>query len=191
MRRLIAISVTVAVTVLLAACSTVGINTASNGRSLDPLRDDVASLLIAFDLPRGLGPNNAAGQLFTFDVANGGPQEHLRLSLVPADADQVAGNLPPPGDGRAYYLYNIAENDKPAIRAAQQAAQARGISASSIQIGVVPHLCGAGQVDKNLLTVSIYGAIPGQTRLMPFMNQMPLAAVLQQPGSTQLAICQG
>jgi hypothetical protein len=61
----------------------------------------------------------------------------------------------------------------------------------SIQIGVVPHLCGAGQVDKNLLTVSIYGAIPGQTRLMPFMNQMPLAAVLQQPGSTQLAICQG
>ncbi len=191
MRRLIAVAVTAIVTVLLAACSTVGINTATNGRSLDPLHDDVASLLIAFDLPRGLGPNNAAGQLFTFDVANGGPQEHLRLSLVPADADQVAGNLPPPAEGHAYYLYNVAETDKPAIRAAQQAAQARGISASSIQIGVVPHLCGAGQVDQNVLTVSIYGAIPGQTRLMPFMNQMPLAAVLQQPGSTQLAICQG
>jgi hypothetical protein len=111
MRRLIAISVTVAVTVLLAACSTVGINTASNGRSLDPLRDDVASLLIAFDLPRGLGPNNAAGQLFTFDVANGGPQEHLRLSLVPADADQVAGNLPPPGGGSGSYPPTVAEKE--------------------------------------------------------------------------------
>jgi hypothetical protein len=187
MRHLIAIVLTLA----LAACSTVGINTGNNNRSLDPLHDDVASLLIAFDLPRGLGPNNTAGQLFTFDVAQGGPQEHLRSLLVPADVDQAAGGLPPPAEGRQYYLYTINENDKPAIRAAQQSAVARNLSANSIQIGVVPHLCGAGAVDKNVLTVSIYALIPGQTRMMPFMNQVPLATVLQQPGSTQLAICQG
>ena len=139
MRRLIAI----ALTLCLAACSTVGINTVNNGRALDPVNDDVASLLIAFDLPRGLGPNNAAGQLFTFDVAQGGPQEHLRSNLVPADADQVAGNLPPPADGRAYYLFTIDTQAQPAIRAAQAAAQARGITAASIQIGVVPQLCGS------------------------------------------------
>ena len=60
-----------------------------------------------------------------------------------------------------------------------------------LKTAFVPLLCGSGQADQTLLTVSIYGAIAGQTRLMPFMNQMPLAAVLQQPGSTQLAICQG
>ena len=118
MRRLIAI----ALTLCLAACSTVGINTVNNGRALDPVHDDVASLLIAFDLPRGLGPNNATGQLFTFDVAQGGPQEHLRSNLIPADADQVAGNLPPPQDGRAYYLYSIDPQAQPAIRAAQAVA---------------------------------------------------------------------
>jgi hypothetical protein len=187
MSRLIAITLTL----FLAACSTVGLDMGNTNRSLDPLHDDVASLLIAFDLPRGLGPNNTAGQLFTFDVAQGGPQEHLRSLLVPADVDQAAGGLPPPAEGRQYYLYTINETNKPSIRAAQQAAVARNLSASSIQIGVVPHLCGAGDIDKNALTVSIYALIPGQTRMMPFMNQVPLATVLQQPGSTQLAICQG
>ena len=187
MRRLIAI----ALTLCLAACSTVGLNTANNGRALDPINDDVASLLIAFDLPRGLGPNNVAGQLFTFDVAQGGPQEHLRSNLVPADADQVPGSLPPPQEGRAYYLYTVNEQNKPAIRAAQEAARARGVAASAIQIGVVPHLCGAPGIDRTMLTVSILAVIPGQTRPMPFMSNVPLTTVLQQPGSTQLAICNG
>lgn len=185
MFRLIA----VALTLFLAACSTGGININNGSRSLDPVNDDVASLLIAFDLPRGLGPNNTAGQLFTFDVAQGGPTEHLRSTLVPADADGVAANLPPPADGRAYYLYYVADKDKPAIRAAQAAAKARGITSASIQIGVVPHLCGSGPVDQNALTVSIFATLAGQTRLMPFMDRVPLATVLQQPGSTQLAIC--
>ena len=185
------ILIAAALTVFLAACSTVGLNTGNNNRSLDPLHDDVTSLLIAFDLPRGLGPNDKAGQLFTFDVAQGGPQEHIRSLLVPADVDQAGGALPPPAEGRQYYLYTINANDKPALQAAQAAAVARNLSPSSIQIGVVPHLCGAGEVDKNALTVSIYALIPGQTRMMPFMNQVPLAAVLQQPGSTQLAICAG
>jgi len=189
MRRLIAVAMTVAVTVLLAACSTAGINTASNGRSLDPLRDDVASLLIAFDLPRGLGPNNAAGQLFTFDVANGGPSEHLRATLVPADFDEVSSRLPAPAEGRQYYLYQLSEQSKGQIRAAQAAAAARGITASSIQLGIVPHLCSAGPVDQNTLTVSIFATLPGRTGLLPFMNRETLASVLQQPGSTQLAIC--
>ena len=45
--------------------------------TLDELANGAAFLLghnlIAFDLPRGLGP--AKGSLFTFDVANGGPAE--------------------------------------------------------------------------------------------------------------------
>lgn len=185
MLRLIA----VALTLFLAACSTAGINFNNPSRSLDPVNDDVASLLVAFDLPRGLGPNNVACQLFTFDVAQGGPTEHLRSTLVPADVDAAGGSLPPPADGRAYYLYTVADKDKAAIRAAQAAAKARGLTGASIQIGVVPHLCGSGPIDQSTLTVSIFATLPGQTRLMPFMDHVPLATVLQQPGSTQLAIC--
>lgn len=176
-------------TLLLAACSTLGVNGPSANGALDPLHDDVASLLIAFDLPRGLGPNNVAGQLFTFDVANGGPGEHLRAMLVPADVDEVSSRLPAPAEGRQYYLYQLSEQSKGQIRAAQAAAAARGIAASSIQLGIVPHLCSAGPVDQNVLTVSIFATLPGRTGLLPFMNQVSLAAVLQQPGSTQLAVC--
>ena len=56
---------------VLTACSTVGPGPGPGGGTLDPLRDDIGALLIAFDLPRGLGP--AKGSLFTYDVANGGP----------------------------------------------------------------------------------------------------------------------
>ena len=89
MSRLIAI----VLTLLLAACSTAGINTNNPSRSLDPVNDDVASLLIAFDLPRGLGPNNVAGQLFTFDVAQGGPAEKRGPTRGPAGGRGAGGEL--------------------------------------------------------------------------------------------------
>lgn len=187
MRTLFAIALSLA----LAACSTVGLNSPSANGSLDPLRDDVGSLLIAFDLPRGLGPNNVAGQLFTFDVAQGGPTEHLRLQLVPADADLAAGHLPPPADGRAYYLYSLDPAARAQIQAAQASANARGVPATSAQIGVVPHLCSSGPVDQNVTTVSIFATLPGRTGPLPFMNHETLANVLQMPGSTQLAVCKG
>ena len=127
-----------ALTLVLSACSTMGLNSPSASGSLDPLHDDVGSLLIAFDLPRGLGPNNAAGQLFTFDVPQGGPTEHLRLLLVPADADLAAGHLPPPAEGRAYYLYTLDGAARAQIQAAQATANARAVPGKSVQIGVVP-----------------------------------------------------
>jgi hypothetical protein len=185
MRRLTAIFTAL----LLAGCSTVGTPISGpSGKTLDPLIDDVASLLVAFDLPRGLGPVPTA-ELFTFDAANGGPQEHLRLTLLPADADQVAGNLPPPSEGRAYYFFALKEQDKATLRAAQASAQARGVTASNITLGIVPHLCASGPVDPTLLTVSIYGGVPGRTRFTPFISNELLADVQKRPGSTQMPPC--
>lgn len=178
-----------ALTLVLSACSTVGLNSPSASGSLDPLHDDVGSLLIAFDLPRGLGPNDRAGQLFTFDVPQGGPTEHLRLLLVPADADQAAGHLPPPADGRAYYLYTLDGAARAQVQAAQASANSRNVPGSTVQIGVVPHLCSSGPVDQYATTVSIFATLPGRTGPLPFMNHETLANVLQMPGSTQLAIC--
>ncbi|HVY51805.1 MAG TPA: hypothetical protein VHA07_09645 [Devosia sp.] len=185
MGRLIAISLTL----LLAACSTLGVTTPfGGGATLDPVHDDIGSLLIAFDLPRGLGPA-PSGQLFTFDVANGGPDEHLRLTLAQAEADQAMSALPPPAEGRAYYLFAVADKDRPALAAAQAAAAARGVAASGVKLGIVPHLCTSGTIDPNALTVSVFATIPGRTRLMPFLDQEPLAQLMTQPGSTQMPPC--
>ena len=171
---------------VLTACSTVGVGPGPGGNTLDPLRDDIASMLIAFDLPRGLGP--ASGSLFTFDVANGGPAEHLRLTPLQADVDGLPAGLPPPGVDRAYYLFAFSETDKLAIRNAQLTAQARGATSQNVTIGMVPKLCTAGPVDPNLVTVSVYAVLPGKSP-MPFVNRMVLAQLLQQPGSNQMGPC--
>ncbi|HZY68997.1 MAG TPA: hypothetical protein VFE52_10435 [Devosia sp.] len=183
MTRLIAAIVTALV---LAACSTVGGGSGPSNSTLDPLRDDIGALLIAFDLPRGLGP--APGSLFTFDVANGGPAEHLRLTPLQADVDGIPSNLPPPGVDRAYYLFAFSETDKLAIRNAQLTAQARGATSQNVTVGMVPKLCTAGTVDPNLVTVSVYAVLPGRTPL-PFLNRTLLSTLLQQPGSTQMGPC--
>jgi hypothetical protein len=172
--------------VVLAACSTVGPGPGPANGTLDPLHDDLSSLLIAFDLPRGLGP--AKGSLFTFDVANGGPAEHLRLVPLQADVDGLPSNLPPPGADRNYYLFAFSETDKLAIRNAQLTAQARGASAQNVTVGMVPKLCTAGPIDPNLVTVSVYAVLAGRSP-MPFLNRTVLAALLQQPGSTQMGPC--
>jgi predicted small secreted protein len=177
---------------LLAGCSTMGgggTNTAASGRNIDPLNDDVANILVALDLPRGLGPA-PAGQLFTFDVANGGPDQHLRISLARADdADQVGSLLPPPADGRAYYLFAVSDADKAKLQNAQAAALARNVTPQSIQIGIVPHFCTSGQVDPSTVTVSILGGVPGKTRMQPFLDNEPLSQVLLLPGSGQMPAC--
>ena len=170
---------------LLAACSTIGMPTGPTGK-LDLLRDDLAGMLVAFDLPRGLGP--AKGSLFTYDVANGGPGEHLRLVPVQANIDEVPRDLPPPGIDRAYYLFAFTEVDKLAIRNAQLSAQQRGASAANITVGMVPKLCTAGIVDPNSVTVSVYAVLPGRGA-MPFLDRQVLSVLLQQPGSTQMGPC--
>ena len=171
---------------VLSACSTVGPGPGPANATLDPLRDDIGATLIAFDLPRGLGP--AKGSLFTFDVANGGPAEHLRLTPLQADVDGIPANLPPPGVDRAYYLFAFSETDKLAIRNAQLTAQARGATAQNVTLGMVPKLCTAGPVDPNLVTVSVYAVLPGRSP-MPFLNRIVLSQLLQQPGSTQMGPC--
>lgn len=186
MASLVRLITAVCVMLVLAACSTVGPRPGPGGGSLDALRDDLGSLLIAFDLPRGLGP--AKGSLFTFDVANGGPAEHLRLTPLPADVDGIPANLPPPGVDRAYYLFAFSEADRFALRNGQASAQARGATAANVTIGVVPKLCTAGPVDPNYLTVSVYAVLPGRNP-QPFLNRTVLAQLLQQPGSTQMGPC--
>jgi hypothetical protein len=185
MRMLRLLSAILAIAVL-AACASITLPTGPSGK-VDLLRDDLGSMLIAFDLPRGIGPA-PTGSLFTFDVANGGPGEHLRLTPRLADLDSVPANLPPPGADRAYYLYVFGEADRFAIRAAQASALQRGATASNVTVGIVPKLCTAGFVDPSQVTISAFAVLPGRSAL-PFLNRQLLSVLLQQPGSTQMAPC--
>ena len=186
MASIVRLITALATALVLAACSTAGPGPGPANGTLDPLRDDVGQLLVVFDLPRGIGP--ATGSLFTFDAANGGPAEHLRLTPLQADVDGLPAGLPPPGVDRAYYLFAFSETDKLAIRNAQLTAQARGASAQNVTLGMIPKLCAAGPVDPSLVTVSVYAVLPGRSPL-PFLNRMTLAQLLQQPGSTQMGPC--
>lgn len=164
---------------LLAACSTLGgRDTApSSQRGLDALNDDLASAVIVFDLPRGVGLVEGATRL-SFDVASPVLDKHLSAVLAPADADEVAGVLPPPGSGRAYYFVGLSDADGAAFGAAQAAARGASVSAGAARLSVAPRFCVSGPVDPTLVTVSVYAALPERGRLAPLLDRQLLTHAL-------------
>lgn len=183
--RMLARFAALCMVVAIAACSTLGVPS-QPARAIDPLRDDLSSVIVAFDLPRGLGP--AKGSLLTFDVANGGSAEHLRLMLEQADVDELPTTLPPPAADRAYYLFALTPGDRAMLRAGQDSALQRGAPSTSATLAVIPKLCTAGPVDATTATVSVFAVLPGKPPL-PFLNRQVLSVLLQQPGSTQMGPC--
>jgi hypothetical protein len=188
MRRVIA---GLCIALLLAACSTLNLDTANRLRSLDYMHDDIASLLIAFDVPRGIGPVLGASTL-SFDVVIAGQGErHVKAVLAEADADDVAGRLPPPGAGRAYYLFGFADRDKAAIRDAQAWVRSLpgGLSGNSVGIALAPRLCTNGGVEPANLTISVLLALPGEPALAPLVDRARLSDIVAQSGGTALPPC--
>lgn len=170
---------------VLAACSTTS-NRFDPDRPLDPLLDDVASVIFAFDLPRGLGP--AAGTLFTYDVANGSPDEHLRLVPLPADVDGLPAGLPPPGVDRAYYLFSFTETDRQKIRDAQITAALNNAVSRAITMGFYPKFCSAAGTADGRAQISIYAVLAGRNPI-GFLNKVRLADVMKETGDTTLPAC--
>ena len=165
----------VAFLLMLAACSMAGPSTPPTLRALDPLHDDLATLLIAFDLPRGLGPV-AGGSSVTLAAVGARP---ARAMLLAADAEQVAGNLPPPANGHAYYLFSIAPGDQPALRAAVTAALAANPGAAgTATFSVAPVLCTSGGIDPATAVISILVAVPGGPHLSPLVDHRALGDLL-------------
>ena len=119
MVELIRLGVGLTIALLLAGCTSLSLDGAAGPRALDYVNDDIAGLVLAFDVPLSLEPVPEASVL-SFDVttpANG--ERHVRAALVRADAGEAAGGLPPPGTDRTYYLFGFSEADKAAIREAQ------------------------------------------------------------------------
>ena len=98
-----------AVLLALAACSSLPLGTANRLRSLDALNDDLASLLIAFDVPLSLEPI-PDGSTLSFDITTpASGSRHIKAVLIETDADDLAGTLPPPSDERNYFLFGFSE----------------------------------------------------------------------------------
>ncbi|MEP7240896.1 MAG: hypothetical protein ABI697_08430 [Devosia sp.] len=157
---------------LLTGCASVGLDTApATPRALDTLNDDLGALVIALDMPRGVGAVEG-GTALTLDL--GGPRpQHLRAPLVEADADAVAATLPPPGTGRAYYFLSLAPADQVLVRTLQQSARN---SAVVPVLAVVPKYCVSGPLDLKSVTVAVLGGLPGR-RLSPLVERATLAQV--------------
>ncbi len=180
-----------ALVLMLAACSSIPIGTGSKQRTLDYLNDDVANLLLAFDLPPALEPA-PAGSSLSLDIvtpASGG--KHLRATLVPADAGELAGTLPPPAGERNYYLFGFSDADKAAIRDAQAWGRALPAGAATISVGLSPGFCRTGPLDPARTTVSALVALPGVAGLSPLVSNMPLSSVLAQAGLGDVPPCAG
>jgi hypothetical protein len=176
----------------LAACTSLGgMPGAQALRSLDYANDDVASLLIAFDLPETIEPM-AEGPVVVFDARMaGGEVRSLRAELVRSDAGELAGTLPPPGEGRTYYLFGFSEADKAKLRETQAWAKAQPQGqGGTIAVGMEPRFCATGPVDPATVRYSVQIALPGSTGLAPLVKDQPLSRALAATGAV-LPVCDG
>lgn len=186
--------VLLAVVGLVTACSSLSMPTAAKLRALDYLNDDIASLVVAFDVPETLEPVPGASG-FSFDISIPGKGErHIAATLEPGDASEVAGALPPPGTERTYYLFGFAEADKAKLREAQ--AWARGIATTGVApntpvIAISPRFCRSDAIDMATARVSVLIALPGSPALEPLVSNETLATLLASTGGGVLPECAG
>ena len=176
-----------ALALALAACSSLPIGTGQTLRGLDIVNDDVASLLLAFDLPASLEPVPGASTL-SFDITGAGGERRIKATLVPADAGDLAGTLPPPADTRSYYLFGFSDADKTKIREAQTWAKTLPPGGASLAIRLDPGLCRTDAVDPARTTVSALVALPGATGLAPLLTNIPLGTAT---AGKDVAACAG
>jgi hypothetical protein len=179
---------------LLAGCSSLSMPTAAKLKALDYLNDDIASLVVAFDVPLTLEPvPNASG--FSFDITIAGKGERkIAAVLTQADAGDVAGTLPPPGNDRTYYLFGFSSADKAKLREAQAWAREialTGVAPNTPVIGITPRFCRTDRVDAAATRVSVLIALPGSAPLEPLVRDQSLAALLASTGGGELPACAG
>lgn len=175
----------------LAACSSLPLGTASKLRGLDYLNDDVASLLLAFDLPPSLEPVQG-GSTLSFDITTpSGGERHIKATLVAADADDLAGTLPPPTGDRNYYLFGFSEADRQVIREAQAWGKTLPPGSGALSISLAPGLCRTETIDPARTTFSALVALPGINGLAPLLSSQPLSTILANAAIKEVPPCAG
>jgi hypothetical protein len=191
LRRLAGSAVALAAVLLLGGCDTFGIGAAAPPapalRPLDVRTDDLASLIVALDLPPDVQPVENAN-LADLDISTSSRgARHIKATLVLADGDSVDGGLPPLPRGHTYYLLGFSPKDQAAVAAAQKWLAALPPQAAPVSVfTVTPKLCSRRPVDGTASTFTIEAALPGGPPLLPLRAPTPLVAL---NGGKPLAAC--
>ena len=147
---------------------------------LDALNDDVAGALLA------------GGMVLSLDVtSNGGGERRVTAVLGTADPGDLAGLLPPPADGRIYYLFGLAAADQQAVREAQVWARGLPAGAAQVTLGLSPSLCRTDTIDTEKTMVSALVALPGTGRVASLLGPVSLATVLAAAPIKDVPACAG
>jgi len=168
---------------VLCGCSSLPVATVSRDRAVDFLNDDLANLLVAFDLPDELEPV-ASGSALVIDVGG----RTVRATLTETDPGDLAGSLPPPAEDRTYYLFGFSDKDKAAIRAAQADGQRQP---GTYSVTFSPGLCRTEKLEAAAVRVSVLAALPGAGALKPLIANQPLSAVLAAEAGREVPACAG
>jgi len=152
----------------LAGCDTFGLNlggssapAAATSRAIDYRADDLTAVVFAVDAPTSLRLM-PSGSLLTLDISGDKGGKHLKAGLVLADGDAVDGVLPPAGAGRTYFLLELSDKDKAAMRDAQKWLRSQADDARPVTVlNVIPKFCAGSGADASAATYSVIPALPG------------------------------
>lgn len=177
----------------LAGCASLNFTTANALRAVDVFSDDIASLVLAIDLPDTLAPI-AEGSTVTVEAKTPASGERrIEAVLVHADTELVVETLPEPGRDRAYYLFGFSDEDKARLREMQE--WGRGLGADfgatggTVSVSVSPGICRTTDIDPNSTYVSVLIALPGGDRLEPLVNNARLSELLAGTGAPEVPHC--
>ena len=158
--------------IVLAGCSSLSVPSGGATAPLNFAADDMAELLLAFDLPEAVEPGTTGPQL-GFAVSARGETRPFSITLVRSDAGELAGTLPPPSDGRLYYLFGFSDADKAALRETRTWAGAEGTLSLT---AVDPKVCAVEAVEAAKVRFTVQLALPGKGSLAPLVSNRPLDA---------------
>lgn len=164
-----------------AACASLVPDTAARLRNLDPRYDDLASLVVLFDLPQVVAPIPTRSVLRVSLRSVDGSRD-VNAQLLRADMDMIGG-MPPPGPGRGYFVFAFSERDKMNLRNAQAALLADPSGTASVTIE--PVLCRlVEEINPEELTFSVSVALPGGPGLEPLIVNETLGNALRRTNGT-------
>ncbi len=181
----------IALLMVLAACTSIPIGSSGRQGGLDGLNDDVAGALLALDLPQALEPVSGGSTLSLDVVAASGGERHVKAALGTADPGELAGLLPPPADGRSYYLFGLAPADQQAVREVQAWARTLAPGDAQVTVGLSPSLCRTDAIDMDKTVVSALVALPESGRVAPLLGPVSLATVLASAPIKDIPPCAG
>lgn len=175
-------TMTLAMLLLLAGCSSLPMGGAPAPSEVDVLNADVAGALFVLDLPQTLEPTPEDSSVAISLVAGAEGERRVDATLWRADPGELAGLLPPPADGRSYYLFGLDAADQTAVREAQAWARGRTVQSA---ITLRPGVCRTDAIDLGRTTISALMVTPGRVQYL--IRNAPLSV----HAGTNVAPCAG